>query len=100
MKPGSAVRIVAGEQAGMVGKLDDISHGVACVLPDHDKHGAVQVPISALCLYLHVGDYIRVSAGENVGRKGWITEIESKDGMDVVTFTDDTLDIPEEVSPS
>src|SRR5262245_56535550 len=100
LKPGSAVRIVAGEQAGMVGRLDDISHGVARVLPDHDKHGAVQVPITVLCLRLHVGDYIRVSAGENVGRMGWITEIESEDGMDLVTFTDDTLEIQEEVSPS
>lgn len=91
LRPGNRVCLVSGEQAGLVGKVDAVAGGTISVLPDHGSQNTVIVPFIAVRLHLLVGDYVRVVAGVNAGRRGWVTKVESTDDVDIVTFTDDLV---------
>jgi hypothetical protein len=91
LRPGNRVRLVSGEQASLVGKVEAVGDGTISVLPEDGSENAIIVPFIAVRLYLLVGDYIRVVAGIHAGRRGWVTKVVSTDDVDIVTFTDDLL---------
>jgi len=86
--PGNRIQITSGEQAGLIGKVSDISEGVAkCIFESTET--MVEVPVSAMRMYFCVGDYVQVIAGNNTGKVGGIIDIERGVSTDIVTFVDD-----------
>ena len=98
---GNRVEITAGEQAGLIGKVLDKADEIIKFAPDSAPNMQIDIPVTAMRLYLRVGDYILVVAGGNIGKFGGVTSVERKADADIVTFTDDMsikTGQPEEVS--
>jgi hypothetical protein len=91
LRAGNRVRLVSGEQAGLLGKVEAVADGTISFLPDHGSQDAIMVPFIAVRLHLLVGDYVRVVAGIHAGRRGWVTNVVCADDGDIVTFSDDLV---------
>ena len=86
--PGSCVQIMAGEQAGLIGKVLEVAEGaVKCVAESSDT--VVEVPVNSVRLYFREGDYIQVIMGAYAGKSGGIIKVERDVSMDIITFIDD-----------
>jgi transcription elongation factor len=91
LKLGNPVRIVSGEQNGITGKVHGISGSSISVFPDLDAIVPIEVPFANVRLHLRPGEFIRVKAGPQAGRMGWVVNVEYKADEDIVTFVDDKM---------
>ena len=98
LKAGCCVRIIKGQQTGLIGKVHDVSEDII-VVDMGERH--INVMFSDIRSHFSPGDYILVKAGENTGKVGTVTKVERKPDTDLVTFVNDmsvTTKRPEEVS--
>ena len=84
--PETPLRIVSGEQAGLVGHIFNIA-GDICQFRSRSLQ--IDVHVSNIRVHFSVGDYVRVKTGVSMGSVGWVTEVEQRPDVDVVTFIDD-----------
>jgi hypothetical protein len=87
-KPGAKVRVVEGEQVGLVGEISKITQDVITFAPEARPEQLVDVPLSSVRSHFRVGDYIQVKVGWDIGKFGCIIDIRYGDQADEVTFVD------------
>jgi ribosomal protein L24 len=102
LTPECQVRIVSGEQSGLTGTVLTIAIDICQFLPD-TVSTIIDIHLYNLRLHFCVGDYVRVKAGRFAGSVGWVTEVERRVDVDLVTLIDEvsaTNREPKEVSIS
>ena len=89
LTPECRVRLLSGEQSGLIGRVLTISGGICQFLPDSTPTVIIDVLPSNLRLHFCVGDYVRVKVGRFVGSVGWVTQVDRRVDADMVTFIDE-----------
>ena len=86
LKAGCRVRIIKGQQTGLIGKVHDVSEDII-IINTGERHSNIM--FSDVRSHFSPGDYILVKAGENTGKVGTVTKVERKPDTDLVTFVND-----------
>jgi transcription elongation factor SPT5 len=87
--PDTQVRIMSGEQSGLIGHALLITGDTCQFRPQSQPKSIIDVHLSNLRVHFCVGDYVRVKTGIFVGSVGWVTQVEQMPETDVVTFIDE-----------
>ena len=89
LTPDARVRIVSGEQSGLVGELLNIVDETCQFRSLSPPKITFDVHLYHLRIHFDVGNYVRVKAGMYVGSVGWVTKVEQGLDTDFVTFIDE-----------
>jgi transcription elongation factor SPT5 len=89
LTPDAQVRIVSGEQSGLVGELLSIVGDTCQFRSLSPPKISFDVHLDNLRIHFDVGNYVRVKAGMYVGSVGWVTKVEQGLDTDLVTFIDE-----------
>jgi hypothetical protein len=87
--PGNRVRIISGEQVGLVGKVLDVGDDVVSCVSQSEPSTVVDVPVAIVRLHLEVGDYVEVNVGDYTGLFGAVITVKRDTDTDFITFVDD-----------
>jgi ribosomal protein L24 len=79
-KSGDPVKVVSGEQAGMIGRISVVTNSIAQVMaPGLDETSGLEAPLSSIEPHFTPGDHVEVLMGTLKGTTGWVTK--SSDGI-------------------
>jgi ribosomal protein L24 len=87
--PGHRVRIISGEQVGLIGKVLGVEDGVVKCISGPEPGTVTDIPVASMRLHLEVGDYVEVHLGGDIGKHGGVIKVERGIDQDCITFTDD-----------
>ena len=74
-KSGDPVKVISGEQAGMIGHISVVTNSIAQVMaPGLDEIGGFEAPLSSIEPHFTPGDHIEVLVGTLKGTTGWVTK--------------------------
>jgi transcription elongation factor len=82
---------VSGEQSGLVGEVLNIAGDICQFRSLSPPQSIIDVHLSNIRIHFNVGDYVRVKAGIFVGSIGWVTQVEQRPDVDIVTFIDEAM---------
>jgi transcription elongation factor SPT5 len=91
LTPDAVARIVSGEQSGLVGEVLNIAGDICQFRSLSPPQSIIDVHLSNIRIHFNVGDYVRVKAGIFVGSVGWVTQVEQRPDVDIVTFIDEAM---------
>jgi len=89
LSQGDKVRVVEGDQAGLIGKVLDVHDDFLSMSTERPGEPAVDIPLCHVRARFDVGDYVLVKVGKHAGKFGGVIVVERRPEVDMVTFTDD-----------
>ena len=101
LAPGNRVRVVKGEQTGLVGEITDIVDNVITLASEAQAESPIDVPLTSVRAHFRRGDYVLVKIGNDAGKFGCAIEVQQTAEIDWVTFIEDAsikAGSPEQVS--
>jgi transcription elongation factor len=91
LTPGDRVRVVAGQQSGLLGHLQLVDNGFVFLLPagaEPDEQNVIQLLATDVKKNFVVGDFVKVRIGAYAGMTGWIV---SCDGIGATIHDSDSV---------
>jgi transcription elongation factor len=86
---GTKVRVMEGEQKGLVGESTKITEDVLTFAPNAHLDQLVDVPLSSVRSHFHAGDNVQIKVGGDVGKFGCVIEVRYEDQTNMITFIDE-----------
>jgi len=74
------VRIMSGQEAGIIGEICDVEGNIVHILPEGERDHPemrILVPLINVMKHFKVSDFIEVQLGNEVGKCGWVISCDS-----------------------
>jgi transcription elongation factor SPT5 len=75
LQRGDRVRIMSGQEAGIIGEICDVEGDVVHILPEGERDHPemrILVPLINVMKHFKVGDFVEVRVGKEIGKRGWV----------------------------
>ena len=89
LNQGDQVRVVDGEQAGLIGRVLEIHDDFLSMSTERPTEPAMNVPLCNVQPHFNVGNYVLVKVGKHAQKSGGVVVVEQRCEADIVTFTND-----------